>query len=237
MSEEDRVVAAENDGEAFEETARDGSSYRLRLVAHDPQAYDWYYNVVANPMLWFLQHHLWDLAVAPSHRPRLAPRVDRGLRAGQPRVRRRGARRARPRSERRRLLPRLPPLPRAALRARRAAGRAPRALRAHPVAAEPTTGRVLPLEIRRAIHDGLLANDVVGFHTRRWRRNFMRVAGGHRRRGRPTGRATCSATRAGASSITAAPISVDPREFDDLAQSQAVLEAGEKLARRPARRS
>jgi glycosyltransferase involved in cell wall biosynthesis len=35
---------------------RDGArrlAVRLRLVAHDPQAYDWYYNVVANPMLWF----------------------------------------------------------------------------------------------------------------------------------------------------------------------------------------
>ena len=55
-----------NGGEAFEETARDGSTYRLRLVGHDEQAYDWYYNVVANPMLWFLQHYLWDLATAPT---------------------------------------------------------------------------------------------------------------------------------------------------------------------------
>ena len=65
MSDEDRVVSAENDGEAFEETARDGTSFRLRLVAHDQHAYDWYYNVVANPMLWFLQHHLWGLAYEP----------------------------------------------------------------------------------------------------------------------------------------------------------------------------
>src|SRR5436309_9305831 len=57
MSEEDRVVAAEHGGEAAAETARDGSSYRIRLVASDPSAYDWYYNVVANPTLWFLQHY------------------------------------------------------------------------------------------------------------------------------------------------------------------------------------
>ena len=56
----------DNDGGAFEETARDGSTYRLRLVVHDAQAYDWFYNVVANPMLWFLQHYLWDLATSPS---------------------------------------------------------------------------------------------------------------------------------------------------------------------------
>ena len=34
LSEEDRVVAGEHGGEAFEETWHDGSPYRLRLVAH-----------------------------------------------------------------------------------------------------------------------------------------------------------------------------------------------------------
>src|SRR5438552_16367506 len=62
MSREDRVVNTENNGTAFEEAARDGSPYRLRFVVHDEQAYDWFYNVVANPTLWFLQHYLWDLA-------------------------------------------------------------------------------------------------------------------------------------------------------------------------------
>ncbi|MGH3031317.1 MAG: trehalose-6-phosphate synthase, partial [Gaiellaceae bacterium] len=65
MSDEDRAVAEEAGCEAIEETARDGSPYRLRLVAHDPNAYDWYYNVVANPVLWFIQHYLWGLASAP----------------------------------------------------------------------------------------------------------------------------------------------------------------------------
>jgi trehalose 6-phosphate synthase len=62
MTDEDRIVVAENGGEAIEERARDGSPYRLRLVAHDPAAYDWFYNVVANPTLWFRQHYLWALA-------------------------------------------------------------------------------------------------------------------------------------------------------------------------------
>src|SRR5256885_1197513 len=65
MTEEDRVVAAEHGAEAFDETARDGSPYRLRLVVSDPSAYDWFYNVVANPTLWFLQHYMWGLPYAP----------------------------------------------------------------------------------------------------------------------------------------------------------------------------
>ena len=56
---------------AVAEIARDGAPYRLRLVAHDPKAYDWYYNVVSNPTLWFIQHYLWGLAQAPD--------VDQGL--------------------------------------------------------------------------------------------------------------------------------------------------------------
>ena len=39
----------------------DGTQYRVRLVSSDPEAYDRFYNVVANPLLWFIQHYLWDL--------------------------------------------------------------------------------------------------------------------------------------------------------------------------------
>ena len=74
MTDEDRAVAGEAGDEAVEETARDGSPYRVRLVAHDPAAYDWFYNVVANPTLWFLQHYLWALAYAPDIDPGLYTR-------------------------------------------------------------------------------------------------------------------------------------------------------------------
>ncbi len=37
----------------------------------------------------------------------------------------------------------------------------------------PRPGRCCPPPIVRAIHEGLLANDVVGFHTERWRRAFL----------------------------------------------------------------
>src|SRR2546423_1817937 len=58
ISDEDRIASAE----PIEETARDGSQFRLRLVAHDESEYDWFYNVIANPILWFLQPYLWELA-------------------------------------------------------------------------------------------------------------------------------------------------------------------------------
>jgi trehalose-6-phosphate synthase len=60
------IASAIGDGDrarAGETMNADG--YRLHLVAHDAQAYDWYYNVVANPMLWFVHHSLWELAYTP----------------------------------------------------------------------------------------------------------------------------------------------------------------------------
>src|SRR5437763_16841210 len=62
ISDEDRIASAE----PIEDTARDGSQFRLRLVAHDESEYDWFYNVIANPILWFLQHYLWELAYTPA---------------------------------------------------------------------------------------------------------------------------------------------------------------------------
>ena len=43
----------------------DGNSIRLRFVAPSQTAYDGYYNVIANPLLWFVQHSMWNLPVAP----------------------------------------------------------------------------------------------------------------------------------------------------------------------------
>ncbi len=42
-----------------------GASVRVRLLAPDPPAYEGYYNVIANPLLWFLQHSMWDVSRAP----------------------------------------------------------------------------------------------------------------------------------------------------------------------------
>ena len=60
----DREVALETDG-SLEERDRAGRPFRLRLLAHDPLDYDRYYNVLANPLLWFVQHELWPAGLAP----------------------------------------------------------------------------------------------------------------------------------------------------------------------------
>jgi trehalose 6-phosphate synthase len=220
MTDEDREVAAEHEDEVWEDRAADGSDYRLRFVAHDPQAYDRYYNVVSNPVLWFVQHYLWDLVNAQV--------VDQGLHEawseGYAAVNANFAEAVLDELERSPGAPVLlhdyhlylaPGLVRDAV---------PDAVIAHFVHipwAQPDYWRVLPEPIRRAIHEGLLAADVVGFHTSRWRRNFLRscedVTGAEVDFAtgdiRHNGRTTRTRVR---------PISVDAREFDDLADSEAV---------------
>jgi len=222
MSEEDRLVAEEHAGEAFEETARDGSSYRLRLVAHDPSAYDWHYNVVANPTLWFLQHYLWGLPYTPDLDLGLHNAwsngylpVNEGFAAAT--------------------VAELELEPHASvffhdyhlyLAPRLVREQRPDALTTHFVHVpwpQSDYWHVLPEHLRRKIHQGLLANDIVGFHTRRWRRNFLRscedvlgaevdYARGVVRHG---GRHTL---------VTSHPIGIDPLEFDELKDDPRVLE-------------
>ena len=232
MTEEDRVAAEEAENGAIEETARDGSPYRLRLVAHDPAANDWFYNVVSNPTLWFLQHHLWNLPYAPDLDPGLHHAWEEGYLAVNANFADA-------------VLGELDRDPEATvlfhdyhlyIAPKLVRSARPETAIAHFVHIPwPATDawHVLPDSIRRAIHEGLLANDVVGFHADRWRLAFLRSAqdlvgaeidfeeGSARYDGR-------------LSLVTSHPISVDPDEFDELAVSEDVL-ARERdiVARRP----
>ncbi len=221
MTDEDRAVAEEAGGRAFSETAGDGSAYRVRLVVHDPVAYDRYYNVVSNPTLWFIQHYLWGLAREPD--------VDLGLHTawyqGYEPVNRAFADA---------VVSELDELPGAAvffhdyhlyLAPRFVRQARPEALLAHFVHipwAQTDYWHVLPEHLRRDVHDGLLANDLVGFHTARWRRSFVRssvdIAGAT-----PVDDTTLSYGGRVVRVVNHA-IAIDPGEFDELSGSEAVLE-------------
>ena len=68
MTDEDAVVSDEHDHKAFRVKPNPETEYRVRLVNSDSDAYDGFYNVIANPLLWFIQHYLWDLSNAPDIR-------------------------------------------------------------------------------------------------------------------------------------------------------------------------
>jgi trehalose 6-phosphate synthase len=220
MTDEDRAVVGEAGGEAVDAVAGDGSPYRLRLVAHDPAAYDWFYNVVANPTLWFLQHYLWALAYAPD--------IDRGLHHawedGYVPVNQSFADA---------VLAELEAQPEAVVSfhdyhlylaprfVREARPDTRLAFFVHIPWPEPDLWRVLPEPIRYALHDGLLANDVLGFHAHRWRRSFLRSSRDLLEADCDFDRSVCS-FRGGRTFVAARPISVDPVEFEELADSDQV---------------
>jgi trehalose 6-phosphate synthase len=222
LSEEDRAVATEGDGLVPEDA---GAPCRLRLLAHDPAAYDGFYNVVANPLLWFVQHSLFGLAREPVLDESF---VDAW--GGYEEVNRSFATAA---------VAELDNRPQAAvffqdyhlyLAPRIVRDARPDALLAqfvHIPWPQSDGWTALPEDARRAVHDGLLANDVVGFHTRRWCRNFTASAGdvvGAERSA--DGRLT---HRGRATTVTARPISIDCAEFDELAAGPAVLAAEDRI--------
>ena len=203
---------------AVDETARDGSPYRLRLVAHDPHG-----------LRLVLQRRLEPDALVPPALPLGARRerrtstracTTRGTRAtsrvndafadavvepssSASRTRRSSSTTTTSTSRR-------------GFVRERAPGRDARALRPHPVAAAGLLARAAEADPRRAVHDGLLANDIVGFHTRPLAAELP--AHGRRPRRRELRlRATASrATTAARRSSTRHPISVDPAEFEEL---------------------
>jgi trehalose 6-phosphate synthase len=222
MTDEDRAVAAEHGGDAFEEVARDGSPYRLRLVAHDPSAYDWFYNVASNPTLWFLQHYMWGLPYAPD--------LDLGLHnawfSGYLPVNESFAEATLAELEREPgatvffhdyhlyLAPKL-------VRERR-----PDAMTMHFVHIpwpETDYWHVLPEHLRRAVHEGALANDILGVHTHRWRRNFLHAC--EEILDADVDHASSVVSHDGRRTlVTSHALGIDPQEFDELKDDPAVLE-------------
>src|SRR5919202_5983544 len=77
MTDADVEASRRHEGGRFE-CRVDDTTYRVRLVESDPDAYDGFYNVVANPLLWFIQHYLWDLSNAPDIRHNETEAYERG---------------------------------------------------------------------------------------------------------------------------------------------------------------
>ena len=223
MSDVDREIAEEGEGRAVEDRLANGAEYHLRLLAHDSSAYNQYYNVVANPTLWFAQHCLWDLVSEPDYersglleawREGYAPINAAFAEAALEELARRPDAIVFFNDYHLYLAPRL------------VRTRAPEAALlqfVHIPWPDLSNWRVLPQEITAAIHDGLLANDVVGFHTARWRSNFIQsaqaIAGAERISGEPAvsyaGARTCLSARA---------VAIDPAELAALVEDPRVGE-------------
>ncbi|TMD25998.1 MAG: trehalose-6-phosphate synthase [Chloroflexi bacterium] len=149
------------------------SSTKLHYATPTPEQYEQYYSLISNPVLWFVQHYLWDLA----HQPVINGRIHRAWKNGYVEVNKQVARKV-------------------VEVARGLQGRAlvmihdyqlylvPRLVRdqlhgaiiqhfVHIPWPTPQYWKVLPREIRDAILFGLLGCDIVGFQTSLDVRNFL----------------------------------------------------------------
>jgi trehalose 6-phosphate synthase len=230
MTAEDVEVTVENDCEPLDIEIND-VSYKVLMVESDPDAFDGFYNVVANPMLWFIQHYLWDLSNAPDIRQNELDAWDHGYQTVNQDIAdaviRQVADRERPlvmlHDYHLYTAPRM-------IRAAR-----PDALLYHFVHipwSQPDSWRILPSRIREAIFDGLLANDIIGFHTSAYCTNFLSCC--HRLMGYEVDHDTLTVRHPGGHTIVRAyPLPIDSERLTRAAESPEVAEAEkEVLARR-----
>jgi trehalose 6-phosphate synthase len=90
---------------------------------------------------------------------------------------------------------------------------------------------VLPEHLRIAVHEGVLANDIVGVHTNRWRHNFLRAC--EDILGAEVDHVASTVTHDGRTTkVTSHPIGIDPAEFDELCEHPSVLEQEREIVER-----
>ncbi|MDP8967394.1 MAG: trehalose-6-phosphate synthase [Actinomycetota bacterium] len=171
MSEGDKRKSRERGGRAFKVDTPIGE-FHVRLVASEQEAYDRFYNVVANPLLWFIQHYLWDLSNAPDIREHEVEAYEQGYKVVNDDLARAAIEQIEGDEEPIVMVHdyHLYTLP-AVVRAAR-----PDVFLHHFIHipwTQPDAWRVLPKRIRDEIYRGVLANDIVGFHTRSYRWNFL----------------------------------------------------------------
>jgi trehalose 6-phosphate synthase len=172
MTDRDAEVAAEHGGKALQVEAPEGGTYAVRLVQSDAEAYDRFYNIFANPMLWFIQHYLWDLSNAPDIRRHEIEAFEFGYNVVNDDLAAAVLEEIEGQDEPVVMvhdyhLYTLPAMVRCAR---------PDAFLHHFIHIPWTQSdawRVLPSHIREELFLGILANDIVGFHTRSYRRNFL----------------------------------------------------------------
>jgi trehalose 6-phosphate synthase len=224
------VEMSRRHGERGFELELDGANYRIRLVASDPDAYDYFYNLIANPLLWFIQHYLWDLSHVPDIRRHERQAWEEGYKQVNNDLAEAALEEIDDLSDPVVMLHdyhlyTCPGLIRAAR---------PDVFLHHFVHipwTQPDAWRILPADIRAEIFDGLLANDIIGFHTRSYCNNFLQCC--RELRGLKTDFERGAVLGTDHETwVRAYPLPIDPKGFRAIAQSEAVIAHEEEILRR-----
>jgi trehalose 6-phosphate synthase len=209
----------------------DGETFQVRYVAPEREAYARFYNIAANPMLWFIQHYLWDLARHPDIRQNELDAWYEGYLPvnrlfGEAILDELGGD-----GEGRVVIVHDYHLYTVAPIVRAGAPRVFLQQFVHIPWAQSDYWRVLPRDIREQIFRSLLANDVVAFHTQHYVDNFLqgcrdvldaRIDEGER--------AVLSDGRS--TWVRAYPVSIDPDVLESAVHSPRVARAERALLER-----
>jgi trehalose 6-phosphate synthase len=225
MTDEDVALSEEARGAI--EVELDDVTYRVRLVESDFEAYDRFYNVFANPILWFIQHYLWDLSNAPDIRRNETDAWELGYKAVNADIARAVVEEIEDSSS-----------PLVMLHDYHLYTCAQLIREARPDAfihhfvhipwSQPDSWRILPARIREELYRGVLANDIIGFHTTAYCRNFIQCC--RELLELEVDYERCIVFHDGRETwVRAYPLSIDASRLQRTAESAEVLDAEEEL--------
>jgi trehalose 6-phosphate synthase len=188
-SDEDAAVAAEHGHQAVEVALepeprlldrngpaaqeRPATTVRLRLVEVEQQAHDDFYTVIANPLLWFLQHGMYGLALAPQLTRREHDAWEHGYVAVNQLFAEAVVEEVEARGGRALVMVHDYHFYLVAQQVRERCPEAVLSFFLHIPWPGPDAWRVLPPAWRQQVLNGMLGNDVVAFHTEGFARNFL----------------------------------------------------------------
>jgi len=206
------IAAAMTDGDriAAEQGVIEAEGFRVRTLALDPEQYRMAYDVVSNATLWFVHHHLYELA----RRPRFDVRWREAWAAYQ----------AINEAFAQVLVAEAPPAATVLVQDYHLAlvGRTVRAERpdlrtvhfSHTPFAVPDLFAVLPDDIGREYLEAMAAFDACGFHTTRWAKAFADC---------------CARHQIAAPATFVSPLATDEADIRRVAASDACQSAGQRL--------
>jgi trehalose 6-phosphate synthase len=229
MTDEDVAVSEEKGGPV--QLSIDGIDYRVLLVGSDAQAYDRFYNVIANPILWFIQHYLWDLSNAPDIRQEELDAWDFGYQTVNGDI---AAAVLRQIEGHERPLVMLHDYHLYTAPGMIRKGRPDVFLHhfVHIPWSQPDSWRVLPGRIREVLFEGMLANDIIGFHTHAYCINFLRCCD-ELLVGADVDYVNAEVRYNGRKTLARAyPLSIDARRLQRVADSPEVAEAEREVLER-----